>query len=197
MKKIKVNENLLALLMFAAMFAGWQYLIIVTAFIWGFCECGNNLKNLTIKVVAVFGSLALVQLGWDLVLQAWDVVAGGLNRLFEALVSWGVDNDLVYNYNKYFTTPLGYFLEIVTSVITFAVLFVKLVFINNVLRNKEMTGVLAPFQKIANRIMLFAKNNFYEDDKASKDTAKTKFCPNCGQKCDEETTFCTSCGNKF
>ena len=50
MKKFKVNENLLALLMFAAMFAGWQYLIIVTAFIWVFCEAGKSLKNLTIKI---------------------------------------------------------------------------------------------------------------------------------------------------
>ena len=47
MKKVKVNENLLALLMFGSMFAGWQCMIIVVGFIWAFCETGKNLKDLT------------------------------------------------------------------------------------------------------------------------------------------------------
>lgn len=198
MKKFKINENLLALLMFAAMFAGWQYLIIVAAFIWVFCECGNSLKNLTTKVIAVFGALTFISLGWDLILQLWDTVVGGIRNLFEALVSWGVDRDLVYNYDKYFATPFGYFLDILTSIVNLLILFVKVKFIYAVMNNKEMNGVLSPVQKFVNKILLFAKNNFYEEDKgAAKASSKTKFCPNCGQKCDEDTTFCTSCGNKF
>ena len=54
MKKFNVNANLLALLMLITLFAGWEYMIIVTAFIWVFCESSKNLKDLTIRTIAVY-----------------------------------------------------------------------------------------------------------------------------------------------
>jgi hypothetical protein len=198
MKKIKVNENILALLLFGAMFAGWEYLILVTAFIWAFCEAGKSLKDLTIKVLAVFGACSLVMLFWDVVVQAFETVFGGLGNFFEILVSWGVDYGLIEGYNKYFYNPVcGSVLETIGSLLTLVILAVKAKFIYSVVVNKEMRGAFWPVQSFLNKILVFANNNFYEEDKASKAPAKSRFCPKCGEKCDEDATFCTACGNKF
>ena len=199
MKKFKVNENLLALLMFAAMFAGWQYLIIVTAFIWVFCEAGKSLKNLTIKIIALYGACALVLLGWDIINQGITTIFGGLRKFFEMLVSWGVSANLVNGYDDYFYIPICVKLfEILGEVVTLVILVVKFRFILSVISNKEMKGVFFPVQGLLDKIVTFANNNFYEDDKASKETSnKGKFCPKCGEKIEENASFCTSCGNKF
>ena len=198
MKKFKINENLLALLMFGAMFAGWEYLILVTAFIWVFCESGKSLKDLTVKIFAVFGACALTLLFWDVLVQGFDALFGGLREFFKMLVSWGVDYDLIDGYDTYFYNPICiHLLEILGGVLSFAVLLVKSAFIYSVIRNKEMRGFFGPIQTLINKVLVFANNNFYEDDKASKANAKSRFCPKCGAKCDEDSSFCTSCGNKF
>ena len=185
MKKFKVNENLLALLMFGSMFAGWQCMIIVVGFIWAFCETGKNLKDLTIKVLALFGACA---------------VFGGLRKFFEMLVSWGVSFDLVDGYDKYFYNPIcqKLIIEIVGEVLTLIVMAVKFKFIYAVITNKEMKGAFFPVQLFLDKVTNFANNNFYEEDKAPKAaSAKGKFCPKCGEKVEDDASFCTSCGNKF
>jgi len=198
MKKFKINENILALLMFGAMFAGWEYMILVTAFIWVFCEAGKSLKDLTVKIIAVYGACSLTTLFWDVLVQGVDALFGGLRNFFEMLVSWGVDYDLIEGYDKYFYTPFCVnVLEILGGLLTFVIIFVKAQFILSVIRNKEMRGFLWPVQAFVNKILVFANNNFYEDDKATKANAKSRFCPKCGAKCDDDSTFCTSCGNKF
>ena len=198
MKKFKINENLLALLMFGAMFAGWEYLIIVTGFIWAFCEAGKSLKDLTIKVVAVFGACALTMLFWDVLVQGIDALFGGLRTFFEMLVSWGVDYELIEGYDEYFYNPIcTYLVSILGNVLAFIVVLVKAKFIYTVITNKEMRGAFWPVQILLNKVLVFANNNFYEEDKAAKTTGKSRFCPNCGEKCDEDAAFCTSCGNKF
>lgn len=198
MKKFKINENLLALLMFGAMFAGWEYLIIVTGFIWAFCEAGKSLKDLTIKVVAVFGACALTMLFWDVLVQGIDALFGGLRTFFEMLVSWGVDYELIEGYDEYFYNPIcTYLVSILGNVLAFIVVLVKAKFIYTVITNKEMRGAFWPVQVLLNKVLVFANNNFYEEDKAAKTTGKSRFCPSCGEKCDEDAAFCTSCGNKF
>lgn len=197
MKKFKINENLLALLMFGSMFAGWQYLIIVAAFIWVFCEAGKSLKDLTVKVLALFGACAVTYLAWDVVTQGIDAIFGGLKHFFEMLVSWGVDSDLVYNTDQYLFTPINKVVEIADSLLTFVVLLVKFKFIYSVISNKEMKGAFFPVQHFLDKILVFANNNFYEDDKAAKSAGKGKFCPKCGEKVEDNASFCTSCGNKF
>lgn len=200
MKKFKVNENLLALLMFGSMFAGWQCMIIVVGFIWAFCETGKNLKDLTIKVLALFGACAVTMLAWDVVTQAIITVFGGLRKFFEMLVSWGVSFDLVDGYDKYFYNPIcqKLIIEIVGEVLTLIVMVVKFKFIYSVITNKEMKGAFFPVQLFLDKVTDFANNNFYEEDKAPKAASvKGKFCPKCGEKVEDDASFCTSCGNKF
>ncbi len=195
MKKIKVNENILALLMFGSIFAGWPYLVATTAFIWAFCEAGKSLQNLTIKVVSVFGALAIITLGWELIVQGVDMTMGGLNRFFNMLVSWGVSADLVTNATRYAFTPINLLVEIFGSILTFLVLLAKLKFIVSILANKGARTIW-PFQGFATKIEMFATNKFYEEDKASS-KANGNFCPACGTKCADGAQFCPSCGQKM
>jgi len=196
MKKLKVNENILALLMFASIFAGWQYLVIVTAFIWAFCEAGKSLQNLTVKIISVFGALAIINLGWDLIVQGVDMSFGGLNKFFQMLVSWGVSPDLVVTSNTYVFTPIQLLVQIVGSVVAFLLLLAKLKFIVEILANKDAKTIW-PFNGFAKKIEEFANNNFYVDDKASKQSEKATFCTECGSKIEDGAVFCPTCGHKF
>ena len=196
MKKFKVNENILALLMFAAIFAGWQYLIIVTAFIWAFCEAGKSLQKLTVKVIAVFGALAIIELGWDVIVQGIDMTFGGLNRFFNMLVSWGVSPELVTNATRYAFTPMDLLIQIVGSILSFLLLLAKLKFIVEIIVNKNATTIW-PFKGFADKIEEFANNRFYEEDKGAKEPAKAKFCPKCGAKIEGDSKFCPGCGEKI
>lgn len=196
MKKLKVNENIFALLMFASIFAGWQYLVIVTAFIWAFCETGKSLQNLTVKVIAVFGALAIVDLGWDLIVQGVDMTMGGLNRFFQMLVSWGVSGDLVVNANRYAFTPIDLLVQIFGSILAFLLLLARLKFICEIIANKN-ADTIWPFKGFANKIEAFANNHFYEEDKGATGAGKGSFCPKCGTKCEDGAQFCPSCGSKF
>ena len=196
MKKLKVNENILALMMFISMFAGWQYMLIVLGFIWAFCEAGNSLQRLTVKVVSVFGGIAIVSLIWSLIIQGADATLGGLNKFFQMLVSWGVDANLVTNANKYAFQPIDLILSIFESILNLLLLIVKVKFIFSVLGNRTYTGFW-PVKGIAEKIENFANNKFYEEDKVAKASEKGSFCPKCGTKCEENAAFCPSCGNKF
>ncbi len=196
MKKLKVNENILALAMFTSLFAGWQYMLIVLLFIWAFCEAGNSLQKLTVKAISVFGAIAIVSLIWSLIVQGYDATAGGLNRFFQMLVSWGVDANLVLNANKYAFTPLELLMAIFESILNFLLLIVKVKFVLSVISNKSYTGFW-PVKGLARKIEEFANNKYYEEDKANKSAAKGNFCPECGEKCEDDAAFCPKCGNKF
>ena len=200
MKKIKVNENILALLMFASIFAGWPYLIVVTAFIWAFCEVGKSLQKLTVKIISVFGALAIIDLGWDLIVQGVDMTFGGLNRFFSMLVSWGVSPELVTNATRYAFTPIDLLVQIFGSILTFLLLLAKIKFIVEIIANKNATTIW-PFKGFAEKIEDFANNRFYEEDKAAKEPTKSaeksKFCPKCGTKLEGDSKFCPACGEKI
>ncbi len=195
MKKLKVNENILALAMFASLFAGWQAMVLVLLFIWAFCEAGNSLQKLTVKVVSVFGAIAIIELGWMLIVQGVDATMGGLNKFFQMLVSWGVDSSLVLNADRYAFTPITLLLSIFESVLKLLLLIVKVKFIFSVLANKNYTGFW-PVKGVARKVEDFANNKFFEEDKG-KNAAKGNFCPECGEKCEDDAAFCPKCGNKF
>lgn len=162
MKSFKVNENLLGLLLVGAMFAGWEYLIVVTAFSLVFCDISEKFKDLVVKVLAVFIAISLILLLWDLVLEGKEVIFGGLRSFFELLVSWGVDSDLLYNFDKYFMNIINFIFNIAGDVLVFIVLAIKVRFIFSVLNNKEMSSVFGPVQSFINKSLAFAKNNFYK-----------------------------------
>lgn len=197
MKKLKVNENILALLLFLTMFVtSWEIMIIVIGFIWAFCETGKSLQKLTIKVASLLAAIAVVTLVWSLILQGVDATLGGLNKFFQMLVSWGVSPSLVTNANQYAFTPIDLLLSIFDSILALLLLIVKVKFVFSVLSNRNYGGFW-PVRGLAQKIENFATNKFYDEDKDGKATGKSAFCPKCGEKCEDGAAFCPSCGNKF
>lgn len=171
MKKFNVNANLLALLMLISLFAGWEYMIIVTAFIWVFCEASKNLKDLTIRAIAVYAGCYLFNVLWILITDVYDIAIDGLNTLLSIIGNFGAESaefslkflEFTTKLNSYFLTPLDSVVGIVGSLVTLLILFIKFKFIVSTLSNKPITGIFGFVQKYINSVLNFANNNLYEE----------------------------------
>lgn len=197
MKKLKVNENILALILLISFFLGSLPLVITLIFIWAFCDINDTLKDLSIKVGVVLAAISILELGWQLIEATKDLFFGSLQVLFQQLVAWGVDSDLTINTNMYLFNPIDNIFRIASYFITFVIILVKLRFVLAVVKNEEMKGALWPLQLLINKVNAFARNNFYEENKAPKAASGSSFCNKCGAKSDGKTPFCSSCGNKL
>ena len=74
MGKVKINNNLAALMLVASIFAGWGTLMIVTILMIIFCDLNDKIKPLIIKVVSFMAGITLILLGWDLVSNGIDLI---------------------------------------------------------------------------------------------------------------------------
>lgn len=171
MKKFNVNANLLALLMLITLFAGWEYMIIVTAFIWVFCESSKNLKDLTIRTIAVYAGCSLFNILWSLLTGVYDVVIKGLDTLLELIATLGAESldfsikfaEFVTKLNSYFLNPVDSVVAILGSLVTLLILFIKFKYIVSTLSNKPLKGFLGFVQKYIDAVVDFANNNLYEE----------------------------------
>ena len=171
MKKFNVNANLLALLMLITLFAGWEYMIIVTAFIWVFCESSKNLKDLTIRTIAVYAGCSLFNILCSLLTGVYDVVIKGLNTLLEFIATLGAESldfslkfaEFVTKLNSYFLNPVDDIVGILGSLIALLILFIKFKYIVSTLSNKPLKGFLGFVQKYIDAVVDFANNNLYEE----------------------------------
>ena len=164
MKKFNVNANLLALLMLISLFAGWEYMIIVTAFIWVFCDSSKNLKDLTIRAIAIYAGCYLFNVVWILLTDLYGVAIEGLNTLLYIIANFGVDSaEFSIKLTTYFLTPLDNIVGILGSLVTLLILYIKFKFIVSTLSNKPITGVFGFVQKYINSVLNFANSNLYEE----------------------------------
>lgn len=164
MKKIKVSPNLLALLLLMALFIGWEYMIIVTAFIWCFCESSQSLKNLTIKAIAVYAGCYLFSLFWSLFTNGYDLGVSALGGLLEIFASFGLDiTELTLNLNKYILNPASVIIELLSSAVSFLIIIAKFKFVVSVITNKPMPNVFGKIQEFINNFLNFATSNIFEE----------------------------------
>lgn len=171
MKKFNVNANLLALLMLISLFAGWEYMIIVTAFIWVFCESSKNLKDLTIRAIAIYAGCYLFNVVWILLTDVYGVAIEGLNTILSIIANFGADSaefsikflEFTTKLTTYFLTPLDNIVGILGSLVTLLILYIKFKFIVSTLSNKPITGVFGFVQKYINSVLNFANSNLYEE----------------------------------
>lgn len=164
MKKFKINSNLLALLVVISLFSGWEYMIIVTAFIWCFCECSQNLKNLTIRAIAIYGGCYLFATLWNLIDGGFGLGVDGLTKFFTILGSYSNSVQMPIELTKYLITPLSAIMDFLGSVVAFIILLVKFRFVVSIITNKPMTGVFSKIQEYINYFVNFANSNLYEDN---------------------------------
>ena len=164
MKKFNVNANLLALLMLISLFAGWEYMIIVTAFIWVFCESSKNLKDLTIRAIAIYAGCYLFSWFWDIIYSGYSLAVSGVNGLFEILAGMEVDVvEAVTGINKWVLNPVAVVAKVLDSGVSFLILLAKFKFIVSVITNRPLTGIFGKIQEYINYFVNFANSNLYED----------------------------------
>jgi len=171
MKKFNVNANLLALLMLISLFAGWEYVIIVTAFIWVFCEASKNLKDLTIRSIAVYAGCYLFSVLWSLLNGVYNIVIDGLETFLSFIGSIGADSidfslkfvEFTTKLDSYFLTPVDNIVGILASLVSLLILLVKFKFIVSTLTNKPLKGFFGFIQKYIDAVVNFANSNLYEE----------------------------------
>ena len=164
MKKFKINANFLALLVIISLFAGWEYMIVVTAFIWCFCESSQNLKNLTISAIAIFAGCYVFMWLWDVIESIYSIGIDSLTGLITILGNYGVDVlELSIKLDKYLVGTLDVVMDLASSVVYLLVLLTKFKFIVSIISNKPMTGAFSKIQEYINYFINFANSNLYEE----------------------------------
>lgn len=196
MKKFKINANFLALLILISLFAGWEYIILVTAFIWLFTEENKKLRDLSIKAIAIYGACVLFSMAWTLISGAIDLGSEGILTVFKVLNSYNSDI-VATDIQRYFLIPVGYVVTYIGLLVSFLILFVKFSFIRSVIMNKPMLGLFGKLDEYVNNFTKFANANIYEEDVQKSSQDSKTHCTNCGTELAKDTSFCSKCGNKI
>lgn len=140
MGKVKINNNLAALMLVAYIFAGWGTLMIVTILMIVFCDLNDKIKPLIIKVVSFMAGITLILLGWDLVSNGIDLIFKLFNNIISIInsyLSYSNKIDLVEFQGK-FVVPVTTVVASIGSIIKYLVTFSKFGFIIAIISGKAM-----------------------------------------------------------
>ena len=140
MGKVKINNNLAALMLVASIFAGWGTLMIVTILMIIFCDLNDKIKPLIIKVVSFMAGTTLILLGWDLVSNGIDLIFKLFNNIISIInsyLSYSNKIDLVEFQGK-FVVPVTTVVASIGSIIKYLVTFSKFGFIIAIISGKAM-----------------------------------------------------------
>lgn len=140
MGKVKINNNLAALMLVASIFAGWGTLMIVTILMIIFCDLNDKIKPLIIKVVSFMSGITLILLGWDLVSNGIDLIFKLFNNIISIInsyLSYSNKIDLVEFEGK-FVVPVTTVVASIGSIIKYLVTFSKFGFIIAIISGKAM-----------------------------------------------------------
>ena len=146
MGKVKINNNLAALMLVASIFAGWGTLMIVTILMIIFCDLNDKIKPLIIKVVSFMAGITLILLGWDLVSNGIDLIFKLFNNIISIInsyLSYSNKIDLVEFQGK-FVVPVTTVVASIGSIIKYLVTFSKFGFIIALITGKAMKETACP-----------------------------------------------------
>lgn len=165
MKKLKVNANILSMILLISLFAlEWKWIIIVSVFIWCFCESSQQIKNLVIRCLAVYAGCFLFSWLWDIIVNGYGFGVSGLNGLFSILAGFGADmSEVIINVNKYLLDPADIIIKVLGKGVDFVILLAKFKFIVSVITNRPLTGIFGKIQQYIGYFINFGNSNLYED----------------------------------
>jgi hypothetical protein len=165
MKKIKASANVLSMVMLLSLFVDWKWMLIVTVFIWCFCESGQAIKNLIIRCLAVYAGCYLFSWFWDIIYAGYSLGVSGLTGLFDIIAGFGADmSEVVLNVNKYVLSPVAIIFKLLDSAVSFVILLAKFKFIMSVVTNRPLTGIFGKIQEYINYFVNFGNSSLYEDN---------------------------------
>jgi hypothetical protein len=162
MGKVKVNSGLASIIVLASLFAGWQTLLIVVTLLLLFCDIDDKLKDIIIKVVAFFAGIALVTLGWDLIVDLVSLVISTINNLVSLINNYlEYQNQIsIVKLTTYLLNPIKTIVDIADGIITYLLTFAKFAFIVATLANKNVkeNAIIKKINEFVSKIVTFVNN---------------------------------------
>lgn len=192
MEKIKVNSKVASLLVLAGLFAGWQYMLLVTAFVLIFCFKDEDLKKLTIKVLVIMAACSLFGKFWDLIEYGYSLGVEGINGIFGILGAINPAIHTPYWITQYIFEPLEIIIHFLGSGVAFIILLIQFNFILATITGRRMPKAFVIVDDYMTKFSDFVTEKINDSTKK-----KEKICPECGAKVKDDAKFCTKCGTKF
>lgn len=158
MTKVKINSGLMALMIVASLFVGWQTMLLVTVLLFAFFEVDENVKNVAIKVITFYIGLTIVSAFWGLVVDGIGLVTGSLDKIF-ATINTYLDYTKMIEINK-FISPINSIVKIADDIVNYLFVFVKLGFIIAILtgKNKKDNFIMVKINGYVNSALNFINN---------------------------------------
>lgn len=196
MDKFKVNGKVVSLLLIIGLFAGWEYMLLASAFALVFCSKDKEVMNNLVKVLVLLAACALFSKSWNLITAGYDLIIEALKGIFSIL---GYINPLITFptwLNNFLLGPIQVVIDWISSAVVFLILLVEINYIYTTIVGKS---IAKPFKIIDDYMTKFS--NFVLDKvttESPKASSKNeKICPECGNHTTLDAKFCTKCGSKF
>ncbi len=181
MAKLRINYGLASLMVVASLFAGWQTLLLVVILLLLFCDVDEQLKNVITKVVTFFIGFTLVTMIWSLIVNGSDVLFNSIDNIFKTINSYlSVGNQIdISKVHSYFINPATYVIEMLDEILNYVFIIVKVVFIIDTLRNKNMKDntISIKIRKYTDNALNFISKIDYATEPRTKEPPKEEFNP--------------------
>lgn len=170
MGKVKINNNIAALLIVVSIFAGFETLLIVTVLMAIFCDMNDKVKPLVIKVVSFMAGIALLSLGWNLISKGINLVFDLFENIVKIINSYlSYSNQIkLTDFNSKFADPIKTVVSSIGLVISYLITLSKFGFIVAVISGKAMkeTAWTKKVEKFVSKFVNFS-NSYNETNSAS------------------------------
>lgn len=167
MGKVKINNNVAALMIVVSIFAGFETLLIVTALMAIFCDMNDKIKPLIIKVISFMAGLALISLGWKLISNGVDLVFDlfeNIIKIINSYLSYSSKIDIT-DFETKFVSPVKIIVSSIGTIISYLILVFKFGFIISVVSGKAMkeTAWTKKVNKFISKFVNFS-NSYNENE---------------------------------
>lgn len=160
MTKVKINSGLMALMITASLFVGWQTLLLVTVLLFAFFEVEDSVKNVAIKVITFYIALAIVSAGWGLIVDGIKLVFSSINNVVLTIDSYLEEPIDISKLQLYVFTPITNIVKIADEIISYLFILVKLGFVISVLTGKKQKDnvITNKINDFVNKALSFINN---------------------------------------
>lgn len=167
MGKVKINNNVAALMIVVSIFAGFETLLIVTALMAIFCDMNDKIKPLIIKVISFMAGLALISLGWKLISNGVDLVFDlfeNIIKIINSYLSYSSKINIT-DFETKFVSPVKIIVSSIGTIISYLILVFKFGFIISVVSGKAMkeTAWTKKVNKFISKFVNFS-NSYNENE---------------------------------
>ena len=140
MNKLKINNSLAAIILVAALFAGWQTMLLVVLLMLIFCELDDKIKNLATTVIAFLVGLTLISILWTLIYDGVNLLLDSVDtivKVLNAYLSSGSKIDIAGLQEK-LIDPVKQLLGVGDSFVDFLIKFTKFGFVISIFTGAAM-----------------------------------------------------------